>query len=1585
MKPNRFSRRIADVLSLLTSFAITLGVTLNADAAPNQSHKLRVHDPALASSLIAKGGKLLADYGAFQLIETEDVSAAKADGAQPADESDFIQLNATQLDTRAPEVKALRKAAGTFAGKRLHLVQFVGPVKPEWHDALEATGVRLVHYIPQNAYLVQGDTTALAKLQAWAGSSGYVQWEGTYADDYKIHPRARTTDAKGRAQTIATDTFAVQLLDDADANPATLALIEQLKLEPVKRQFRALHYLNVIVRLPPGRLAEIAARPEVISIQPYFDRRKFCERQDQIIAGNLSGNIPIGPGYLAWLAGKGFTQTHFDASGFVVDVSDSGIDNGSTIPNHFGLYKTGNTSSSSRVGYNRLEGSPNAGSTLQGCDGHGNLNSHIIGGYDDLSGFPFADGSGYHYGLGVCPFVKVGSSVIFDPNKFTNPSYNDLQSRAYRDGARVSNNSWGADTAGAYDVDAQNYDALVRDAQPAGSAVATAGNQQMVICFAAGNAGPGAQTVGSPGTAKNIISVGAGENVQAFGGADGSGISDIGADSANDIISFSSRGPCADGRNKPDLCAPGTHVSGGVPQASSPSSTGTHLACYNGSGVSGGVNSIYFPSSGQEFYTASSGTSHSTPAVAGACALVRQYFINNALTPPSPAMTKAFLINSARYMTGVSANDTLPSNNQGMGEVNLGVAFDGVRRVLRDQLGADKFTATGQVRSFTNTITDPSKPFRVTLAWTDAPGSTSGNAYNNDLDLTVTVGGSTYKGNVFSGANSVTGGTADGKNNMESVFLPAGVSGSFVVTVTAANINSDGVPNEAPSLDQDFALVIYNGEQAAGPVISADSFTVTAESCSPPNGAIDPNETVTVGFALRNVGTANTTNLVATLQAAGGVSPVSGPQTYGALVAGSGAVTQSFSFTASGACGATLSAMLTLTDGATNLGAVTFNIPMGQLGPIFSQNFDGAAAPALPGGWTTSQSGSQSLWVTSTAQRDTLPNAAFATDAGSIGVNELVSPVVAISSDLAQLTFRHYYNTESGWDGGVLEIKIGGGAFADILSAGGSFVAGGYNLTLGSSGNPLTGRQAWSGNSGGFITTTVNLPASAAGQNVQFKWRCGSDDSVSGAGWYVDSVAVNARICCGGASVALPNMMADTSSIAAEGCVTNNGAIDPGETVTVNFGLKNVGTASTTNLVATLLATNGVLAPGAPQTYGAVTAGGATVSRPFTFTAGGACGDAITPTLQLQDGATDLGTVMFVFQLGVASSVFSENFDSVTAPALPGGWTTSQSGSQSNWKTDKTTPDTAPNAAFSTDPAAAGVNELDTPLIVLPAGTALLSFRNNYNLEAGSGNTGYDTGVLEIKIGAGAWTDILAAGGSFVSGGYDHTTSSSYGNPLGGRQGWSGSSSGFVTTVVSLPAAAAGQTIQLRWRCGSDSSVGGVGWFIDTILVTARKCCSEPLTIVTPPHNQAVLAGETATFGVTASGMPPLNYQWRFYGTNLVGATATNFTRVNVQPPDTGIYSVVVTNLSGSITSAPALLSIVNRPTLLNPRETTNGLFVFEVSGDAGFNYQIERVTNATASNWLSAGVVSNATGQVSFSETNSTDSLRIYRARLLP
>ncbi|MFO0972545.1 MAG: putative Ig domain-containing protein [Phycisphaerae bacterium] len=904
--------------------------------------------PALPST-----ARVVDDFGAFTIVE-EPADAPPA-GGEVLPLENLIQLNAGPIDTTLPAVRQMQAPRGNFAGRALHLVQFAGPIKPEWFDDLSQTGVQIVTYIPSNAYLVYGDAGQLAAVQALAAARPTVQWEGAYRDEYRIDPGALPANRPAGLSPDAQDYYTIQLVADPVANAATRALIDRLKSGAVVNQFAALGYENIIVRLPADAVARVAHQPEVVSIQAYYPPRLFCERQDQIIAGNLTGTAPSGPGYLAWLGTKGFTQAQFTASAFVVDLSDSPVDQGNLSPNHFGLWEGGVLNSVSHVSYARtVSGSSVTGPPTQhGCDGHGNLNAHIIGGYNNNAASPHVDASGFHYGLGVCPFVKVGSSVIFNTSgAFTNPSFGTLQSTAYANGARISSNSWGSTTSNAYDSMAQTYDGLVRDAQSG-----TAGNQEMCIVFAMGNSGSGAGTVRTPATAKNVISVGAAENVQAFGGTDGSGISDSGANSANDIISFSSRGPCPDGRKKPDIVGPGTHVSGGVAQASpSAAGNGAADACFTGSGVSGGVAPNKFFPAGQQFFSASSGTSHSTPALSGACALVRQMFINQGMSVPSPAMTKALLMNAARYLNGTGANDTLWSNSQGMGEANLGETFNrGVAAptLFRDEVAGDMFTATGQTRTFTGIVADNTKPFRVTLAWTDAPGPTSGNAFKNNLNLTVVVGANTYRGNVFTGANSTTGGSADAANNVESVFLPAGTTGNITITVTAGSINSDGVPGVGGALDQDFALVAYNA--------SIGCPTITLAPASLPNGteAAFYNQTIT---------------------ASGGTGPYNFIVTSGALPPGlslatSGALTGTP--TATGTSNFTVQA----TDSATCTGSKAYSItvvcptitvapaslPSGTVGAAYSQSLSpstgtapfnwSVSAGALPGGLTLSPAG----------------------------------------------------------------------------------------------------------------------------------------------------------------------------------------------------------------------------------------------------------------------------------------------------------------------------------------------------------------------------------------------------------------------------------------------------------------------------------------------------------------------------------------------------------------------------------------------------------------------------------------------------
>lgn len=883
--PRCGSRRVPSFL-----LGIALLLAIFADPCTATAHKVQVRDPSTAAQVANDGGQLLADYGSYRLYQVDQVRTGlvQSGAAEVRDDCNLVRLNAATIDTSTATVQAARQAISPFRGKRMHLVQFVGPIKPEWRDALKQTGAQIVSYIPQNTYLVYGDAPSLSKVQGLANSAASVQWHGDYLDNYKIHPAARLVDANGNPRQLSTDLFAIQLVEDTDANPATLALIDRLKLEPVRRQYHMLHYVNLFVRLRPQDLSNLAAQPDVVSIQPSGEPQKHDERQDQIVAGNLAGNAPSGPGYLAWLASVGFTQAQFDQSGFVVDISDSGIDDGSITPGHFALYELGELTNASRVVYNRLEGTPNnPGSTIQGCDGHGTLNAHIVCAYNGQpAGFPQTDSAGYYYDLGVCPFVRVGSSVIFDPANFTNPNYANLMSEAYNNGARISNNSWGDTSSdGLYNSDSQAYDALVRDAQPAGSTFPVAGNQEMVIVFSDSDDGPNASTISPPGTAKNVITVGGTENVRSMStanggnnsaGNDGCSFSDSDANNVNAIASFSGRGPCSDGRFKPDLVAPATHITGGAPQSfppPSPSGTGSALPCFlsiradeigicglPGSGGGSDNVSNFFPV-GQQFFTESVGTSHSTPAVAGACALLRQYFINQGRRPPSPAMTKAYLISSARYVTGSGAGVKLPSNNQGMGALDLGMAFDGAARTLRDEVAEDVFTASGQTRTFTGTISNIGS-LRVTLAWTDSPGSTIGAALNNDLDLTVTVGRKTYKGNVFNGKYSTTGGSADRSNNVESVFLPPGVTGDYTVTVTADNINSDAMGTG--SVNQDFALVIYNvgcvftvkpitvNLKAAGAKSKTVNIQTRSKSCS--WTAVSNDSFITITSATNGVG-----------------------------------------------------------------------------------------------------------------------------------------------------------------------------------------------------------------------------------------------------------------------------------------------------------------------------------------------------------------------------------------------------------------------------------------------------------------------------------------------------------------------------------------------------------------------------------------------------------------------------------------------------------------------------------------------------------------------------------------------------------
>lgn len=375
-------------------------------------------------------------------------------------------------------------------------------------------------------------------------------------------------------------------------------------------------------------------------------------------------------------------------------------------------------------------------------------------------------------------------------------------------------------------------------------------------------------------------------------------------------------------------------------------------------------------------------------------------------------------------------------------------------------------------------------------------------------------------------------------------------------------------------------------------------------------------------------------------------------------------------------------------------------------------------------------------------------------------------------------------------------------------------------------------------------------------------------------------------------------LQADGLTLVSEGCTPANGAVDPDEPVTISFSIRNVGSGPTANLVATLLAANGVTDPSGPQAYGVIAAG-ATASQTFVFAASGACGGAIQPVLQLNDGGIDSGTITYSISLGHPSAMLAQNFDGVTAPNLPSGWTTAISGAASNWVTSIASADTTPNAAFSGGATGVGVNELDSPgLAADSSAPAQLTFRQKYNLAASATNSafGYDGGVLEISIDGGAFQDIVSAGGSFVSGGYNTTLSSGYSNPLAGRQAWSGNSGGFVTTTVNLPAVTEGQNVQLRWRCATGNppqpevvSSGTLAfWNFDSGTMSAATCLvpnyTDPFITVsssgslTPANGAAFYTGTAGGFltnGPFVAGNPTYAISGKSWSTSTGPVTTS--------------------------------------------------------------------------------------------------------------
>ena len=195
-----------------------------------------------------------------------------------------------------------------------------------------------------------------------------------------------------------------------------------------------------------------------------------------------------------------------------------------------------------------------------------------------------------------------------------------------------------------------------------------------------------------------------------------------------------------------------------------------------------------------------------------------------------------------------------------------------------------------------------------------------------------------------------------------------------------------------------------------------------------------------------------------------------------------------------------------------------------------------------------------------------------------------------------------------------------------------------------------------------------------------------------------------------------------------------------------------------------------------------------------------------------------------------ASGPCVENWDGVTAPALPAHWVASNPdpGDGVLWVTSTTTPNSPPNAAFINDQDGISDKVLDRMSVTINSASAVMSFKNNFNTEFSDG-TYWDGYVLEVSspnISGGDFLDITDShvGGSFVSGGYTGEISGLANNPLAGRMAWSADSAGYIDTVINMGPNLAGQTVTLRFRMGTDEAVAAPGVRVDTISISNASC-----------------------------------------------------------------------------------------------------------------------------------------------------------------
>lgn len=647
-----------------------------------------------------------------------------------------IDQVASASESMWEKVKAFMGAATPLKSKYF-VVQYSRPIAKQDLLLLSNQKISIANYMPEDALVVHlEDPGQLANLQQFPDVRGVVP----YLPEWKISPELAVL------QPTKSVALLVRLLRDEDG--------ESYKnfLRDLHVTFRGLSLRTFYVKLPFKQVADICVREEVEWVEPWtkfhtmnFESRFPGERVrglSEDLTGLESGSRVIGA-HKAWMLGlHGENQ--------VIGVADTGVDTGIFDTIHKDL-----TQVFKGVGLSRTDGK------WFDLHGHG---THVAGSII---------GSGAQSNwkvVGTAPGAKLYVQGMMDEYgymRLAGPAA--TLGKAYEEGVRIHSNSWGSEKTH-YDNSAASYDEFIYK------------HPEMLVLFAAGNSGGDfdqdgvidENSVGSPGTAKNVLTVGASENKVDVGGLQISMgkysderwpvaplFEDKFSDNPNGIAGFSARGPVDDGRRKPDVVAPGSNV---LSTRSQMPDTTQMWGTFN------------------EHYLFSGGTSMSTPLVAGAAALIRQNLITKLkVDDPSAALIKAILMHTAddlfpgQYGLGKTQEipTERPNNVEGYGRVNIEEAVLLTSAKLFDEkLGV----GTEEQKDYPVKLAKGQK-LRATLNYTDYPGLvSSAQALVNDLDLLITS------------PDGEVSRMSDRVNNNEYLEVAANKSGNYTVSVLGQKV-----------------------------------------------------------------------------------------------------------------------------------------------------------------------------------------------------------------------------------------------------------------------------------------------------------------------------------------------------------------------------------------------------------------------------------------------------------------------------------------------------------------------------------------------------------------------------------------------------------------------------------------------------------------------------------------------------------------------------------------------------------------------------------------------------------------------------